>query len=340
MIPIKVAIIGCGGRGREHAKGYAAWPEAQIVAVADPVPEAARTVAETYGVKATYQDYNQMLAEQKPDMVSICTWTGQHHQQVLDAVAAGVRAIHAEKPMAPTWGEAKAMHEAAEKAGVQLTFCHQRRFAAPFAKARELAQSGAIGTLLRLEGFCSNLFDWGTHWFDMFFFYNNETPATWVMGQIDLAEARTVFGAWVESGGLSYIRFANGVYGLLATGKEHGGGDFSNRIMGSDGLIEVREGREPRVRILRGGGSGWETPSLEAVVPAGGDTVLSVLDAIECLDTGREPLLSSRKALQATELIFATYESARRRARVTLPLDIEDSPLLDMLAQRGQKTER
>lgn len=33
----------------------------------------------------------------------------------------------------------------------------------------------------------------------------------------------------------------------------------------------------------------------------------------------------------ATELIFATYESARRRARVHLPLDIEDSPLVSML---------
>ena len=336
MAQLKVAIIGCGGRGREHAKGYAACPEAQIVGVADPVPEAAQQLAEQYGVPSTYQDYTRMLAETKPDMVSICTWTGQHHQQVLDTVAAGVRAIHAEKPMAPTWGEAKDMHRAATEAGVQMTFCHQRRFGAHFVKARELALSGAIGQVHRLEGFCSNLFDWGTHWFDMFFFYNDETPAEWVMGQIDIAEARTVFGAWVESSGLSSIRFANDVYGLLATGKGQNGGGCSNRIIGTDGIIEVKEGGGPRLRMLRGSGSGWEAPDLEGVVPPGGDTTLSVLDAIECLNTGREPRLSSRKALQATELIFATYESARRRARVTLPLDIEDSPLLDMIAQRDQ----
>ena len=47
----------------------------------------------------------------------------------------------------------------------------------------------------------------------------------------------------------------------------------------------------------------------------------------DCLDTGHEPQLSSRKALAATELIFATYESSRR-GRVTLPLEIEDLPLL------------
>ena len=45
------------------------------------------------------------------------------------------------------------MHQACEKAGVQMTFCHQRRFGAQFVKARELALGGAIGTVHRLEGF-------------------------------------------------------------------------------------------------------------------------------------------------------------------------------------------
>jgi 3-hydroxybutyrate dehydrogenase len=57
---------------------------------------------------------------------------------VLDAASADVRAIHCEKPMAPTWGEAKAMHRAAAQKGVQLTFNHQRRFLEPFRLARRL----------------------------------------------------------------------------------------------------------------------------------------------------------------------------------------------------------
>jgi hypothetical protein len=52
---------------------------------------------------------------------------------------------------------------------------------------------------------------------------------------------------------------------------------------------------------------------------------------VDALKTSREPELAGRKALQATELIFATYESSRRRARVDLPLEIEDSSLLSML---------
>src|SRR5262249_45269008 len=178
----------------------------------------------------------------------------------------------------PTWGEAREMHEACRAAGVQMTFCHQRRFGAQFVRARELARSGAIGEVHRLEGFCPNLFDWGPHWFDMFFFYNNETPAEWVMGQIDLAEARTVFGVPVESSGLSCVRFANDVQGLLVTGRSSGG-RCANRILGSDGVIEVGVKDGPRVRMLRGAGTGWEGPALEGVGPPGGGTTPSVLDA-------------------------------------------------------------
>ena len=55
---------------------------------------------------------------------------------------------------------------------------------------------------------------------------------------------------------------------------------------------------------------------------------------IDALKSGREPELSGERALRATELIFATYESSRRRGRVGLPLEIEDSPLLAMLEEQ------
>jgi predicted dehydrogenase len=70
----------------------------------------------------------------------------------------------------------------------------------------------------------------------------------------------------------------------------------------------------------------------QGAVPEGyNDTTLSVLNLIECVKTGEEPELSGRKSLQATELIFATYESSRRRQKINLPLEIEDSPLLSMI---------
>jgi predicted dehydrogenase len=146
------------------------------------------------------------------------------------------------------------------------------------------------------------------------------------MGQIDVAEESQVFGVALETSGVSWIRWQNGVEGLLATGDtklQH----TDNRLMGTEGIIEVGGRDKPPVRLLRGGK--WEAPDVTA--SEANATTDSVLDLIACLKSGEEPELSGRKALQATELIFATYESSRRRGRVDLPLEVADSALLSML---------
>ncbi len=335
MATYRAGIIGCGGRGRAHAEGYALSSKVEIVACADPIESTCSSFAKTFSVQRTYEDYRQMLENEELDMVSVCTWTGQHREMIEAAAHVGVRAIHSEKPMAPTWGDAKALYQACVDRGVVLTFCHQRRFGAQFVRAKELLDEGAIGQLQRVEGACSNLFDWGTHWFDMFFYYNNDEPAEWVMGQIAAEEESQVFGVALETSGLSWVRWQNGVEGLLATGHAMMQGP-RNRLCGSDGILEVGGPQRAPLRLLRKGKGSWEDFSdddLASAVPEGGDTALSVLDLIDALETGREPELSGRKALQATELIFATYESSRRRGRVVLPLDVDDSALLTMLEE-------
>jgi predicted dehydrogenase len=245
---------------------------------------------------------------------------------VIAAAEAGVKAIHCEKPLAPSYAEALRMIQACEAHGAQLSFNHQRRFAAPFRAARDLLRAGAIGQLERLEGTCPNLFDWGTHWFDMFGFYNDESAASWVVGQVDWRGGSTVFGVPMEGQAISHFAYENGIQGLLLTG--HGTGDRpGNRLVGADGTIEVMLGAHA-IRVRGKGDGQWrEVP----VAPDDGDTLgavvaRGVLDLIDALKTGREPELSGRRALRATELIFATYQSSRRGGRIDLPLEALDSP--------------
>lgn len=325
----KAGIIGCGGRGRSHARGYEASPDVDIVACSDPVEAARNAFAEQFNVPNTYENYQEMLANESLDFVSVCTWIALHKDMVIAAANSGIKAIHCEKPMAPTWGDAKALYQACVDNDVVITFCHQRRFGAQFIKAKRLANEGAIGELRRLEAACPNLLDWGTHWFDMFFFYNNDEPIDWVIGQIDVAEEKTVFGTQVETSGISWFRWKNDVEGLLATGGT-GLSGFANRLIGTKGIIDVGGGGTP-IRILREGAE-WEQPDISGLTPERDATTLSVLDLVHCIKTGREPELSGRKALQATELIFATYESSRRRAKIHLPLTTNDSALLTMVA--------
>ncbi len=338
----RVGIIGCGrpwraegatgfGMSHQHALGYRASSDARIIALADISLENARAFQEQHGGDQIYQDYHAMLAQENLDIVSISTWPHLHAEMVIAAAEAGVKAIHCEKPMAPTYGESRRMVETCEAHGVQLTFNHQRRFGAPFRKAKELLKEGSIGQLVRLEATCGNLYDWGTHWFDMLFFYNDENPAEWVIGQIDLRGTEKIFGVPVEGHGLSHFMFKNGVQGLMMTGAG-AAGTLVNRLIGTEGMIEVGNLNIP-LRVWGRGQNAWETIPLEEGLHPNDAVKRGVLDLIDALKTGREPELAGRRALRATELIFATYESSRRRARVDLPLDITDSPLIAMLEQ-------
>jgi predicted dehydrogenase/pimeloyl-ACP methyl ester carboxylesterase len=351
MATFKVGIIGCGrpwrtegatgfGMGHLHAAGYLVSPDCELVAAADINSENLAAFCEQHKVPRGYLDVDEMFAREHLDIVSICLWPHLHAPMVFKAVQAGVKAIHCEKPMAPTFGEARKMVELCAAHNVVLTFNHQRRFAWPFRKARELLDGGAIGELERIEAIAPNLYDWGTHWFDMMFFYNHETPVEWVIGQIDARGGHAIFGVVVEGQGLSFFKWRNGVTGLMVTGErwlyEQGTPlrSFScgNRLVGSDGVIEVdvRDGPRLRLRNSKTGGR-WEEIQVEGGIHDDALHIAAILDLVDALKSGREPELSGRKALQATELIFATYESSRRRGRVDLPLEIEDSPFLSML---------
>ena len=334
-------IIGCGrprtaagasgyGMSHAHALGYRQSPDCRIVALADINLDNARAFQAEHGGDTLYADYHEMLAQETPDIVSISTWPHLHAEMVIAAAEAGVRAIHCEKPMAPTYGEAVRMVAACEQHGAQLTFNHQRRFGEPYRRARELLRSGAIGPLRRLEATCDNLFDWGTHWFDMLCFYNDETPVKWVLGQIDGRGSKEIFGALVEGQGLSWFEYENGVQGLLMTG--YGAPGLTNRLIGAEGTIEVGHSAEVPLRIWGRAEAGWRTVPVSEGLHGMDYVARGVLDLVDALKTGREPELAGRRALRATELIFATYESSRRRGRVDLPLTIEDSPLLAMVA--------
>ena len=267
-----------------------------IVALADINLENAQAFQEKWGGDALYVDYHEMLAQENLDIVSISTWPHLHAEMVIACAESGVKAIHCEKPMATTFGDAKRMVEVCERNNVQLTFNHQRRMLPVFRKAKALIDAGAIGDLTRVEGYCPDLYDWGTHWFDMLCMYNNETPVEWVIGQVDVRNHKVVFGVTLEGQGLSHFHFENGVDGLLFTGLGAGGRNM-NRILGTDGMIEVGGSEEAPLRIWASESSGWQTVEVEGGIHGLDAVQWGVLDLIDALNSGREPELSGRRAL-------------------------------------------
>ena len=341
MAPYRVGIIGCGrsgsperkqgqGLSHRHAVGYEASDKARIVAAADIVKEYAKSYAEQHEIPAIYTDYREMLAKESLDVVSIITWPHLHAEMTIAAATAGVKAVHCEKPMAMTNGDAREMVAVCKARGTQLSIGHQRRFGNLFRTARHLVRNGSIGALKSMESCCANLFDWGTHWFDMQFFFNDQVPADWVIGQVDTRKPVQVFGAWMENQGVSHFKFHNDVHGSLLTGDERDGTP-AHRLVGTGGVIELGVPDGAALRMLNGDAAGWQTIEVRDGLHGGDAFTLAVLDVVDALAENREPELAGRKALMATELIFATYESSRRRARIDLPLDADGNALLDML---------
>ncbi len=347
MAKLKVGFIGTGkvperasamgyAMAYRHADGYAALPDAcEIVACADIVEENGRAFADKYGFDKVYLDYHEMLAEEELDIVSICTWPKLHCGMVVDCCVAGVPAVHSEKPMALTYGDSRKMLQVATQYGTKLTFNHQRRFGKPFRNAAKLVRDGEIGNLLRMEANIGDLYDGGTHWVDLLNYMNGETPAAWVIGQIDCREERYAFGAPLEWQGICQVKYRNGVYGLFVTGVETGQEmGCSIRLIGDQGVAEIAYQPKPgpMLRYWKPGASDWIAVDCEGENLHGpGYIERAIEDVVRAVQEGGESELCARHAMSAMEIIFGCYESSRRRARIDLPLDIDDSPIQAMI---------
>ena len=348
-VTYSIGFIGTGdpdgdgfGMAYHHAKGYQQRSDCEIIACADLIEEHAQKFADEHSIPDShvYSDYEEMLDETAPDIISICVPPAVHAPVTIDCIQSGaVDAIHCEKPMASTWGECKDMAVEADRHGVQLTFNHQRRFAPEWRHAKELLDTNQIGELTRVETAAPDLFDWGTHCVDLCGMFVDEAAPKWVLGNIEASEEHIVYGIEHENQGLGLWEYENGIFGTISTGGEGGHIDCGfidalHRLRGTDGVIEVNPqwGNDlPSLRIKRAGETSWSAVDVQECEETQHDVAGAVDHAVSALDEGFEPEIGVKNALKSTELIFGIYESSRRRGRVEFPLDITDHPLASML---------
>lgn len=146
---LKVAVIGVGSMGRNHARVYSEIPDVVLVGVADADEEAAEAVANRYGGKA-YADYSQLLDEQKPDAVTVAVPTVDHLNVSLQIIQRGIHLL-IEKPIAFTVEEGEKIIEAAEQANVNLMVGHIERFNPAVIALKERLDEGELGRVFQLD---------------------------------------------------------------------------------------------------------------------------------------------------------------------------------------------
>jgi len=141
---LRVAVIGAGNMGRNHVRTYRNLEDAELVAVADPSPQAAE-LAKEFGAKF-YADYKEMLAQEKPHAVSIAVPTHLHHRIATDVMDHGVHCL-VEKPIASTPEEGDELIAVARKNKVVFTVGHIERFNPMIAKLKTLIDKKEIGDI-------------------------------------------------------------------------------------------------------------------------------------------------------------------------------------------------
>ena len=117
MSKLKAAIIGTGGISHAHMEGYKDLTDIlDVVAVCDIDEEKAKNYAIQYNVPRVYTDYNEMMAKEELDCVSVCTWNSAHKGATIAALRGGANVI-CEKPMAMNAEEAEEMRAVAKETG-------------------------------------------------------------------------------------------------------------------------------------------------------------------------------------------------------------------------------
>lgn len=322
----KVAIVGCGGMGRSHARAWNGNERTELVAGADITKEAAQKLAEQYSIPA-YEDYNEMFGKEEIDIVSITTWQNVRAEVTVAAAESGVEGVFGEKPMCASVGEANAMIEACDKNGAKLAIGHQRRFRSQNTEARLLIQEGAIGqpqVMMRRDG--QGLLNRGTHEIDEMRYILGDPMPLWVIGQTSRKTDKWERRVRCEDLCMGLICFEGGIRGIYESDLPKPGlrGDV---VYGSEG--QLKRGDEGTILLLNNKSSDWQT-----IKPRKGGTN-QYQEFIDWMDGKvEEHRGSGRQARVTMEIMMAIYESLRIKDVVEMPLETKENPL-DLMVEGG-----
>ncbi|CAN5562147.1 Gfo/Idh/MocA family oxidoreductase [soil metagenome] len=344
MENVRIGIVGSRFIADIHAKSFERVPNAEVVAVASPTEEHARSFADRHGVKRALTRYEDLLNIDEIDVVSIALPNDLHAEVTIAAANAGKHVI-CEKPLAVTLDEADAMIAACQKAGVQLMYAEELCFAPKYVRAKELADSGALGTVFLVKQREEHsgphspwfwdvsrsgggvLMDMGCHGIAF---------ARWMLNNQSIASVSATLGTYVhadktqgEDHALTVLSFENGAVALIEDSWAKGGGmDDQAEIYGSKGHTQADLIRGSSLTTFSEIGYGYAVEKADTT--AGWTfTVFEELwnygfpqemqHFVDCVQRDEPAAITGEDGRAALEAIYAAYLSAGTGQKVPLP---------------------
>lgn len=345
---LKYAIIGCGRISLNHIAA-ALENKLDIVALCDIDESKMVTTIQNFSLPVDtrkYVEYKEMIKNEKPELVAICTESGKHGQIALDCIDAGANLI-IEKPIALSLEEADMIIEKAREKNIKVSACHQNRFNKSVQKIREAIEADRFGRLMhgtahirwnRGENYYKQA-PWRGTWEQdggalMNQCIHNIDLLRWMMGD-EIIEVVGMTDNLIhgfidaEDLGMALVKFANGSYGIIEgttnvypknleetlyifgeKGTVKAGGKSVNLIeewQFADNLDDAEEVKEKYC----------ENP--QNVYGFGHNPLYT--DVIDAIKNDREPYVTAVDGRNALELVLAIYKSAAEGKSVKLPFD-------------------
>lgn len=361
QVRYRVGVVGHTGRGNYgHGIGdvWPAFPQTQVVAVADPDEDGRAKAQERTGAAHAYADYRELLETEKPDIVSICPrHTDQRREMVTAAARAGCH-MYLEKPFAATLEDADEMVDAIRKAGVKVQLAHQMRRSPFTLKALELIRAGEIGEIHEVRGRGKedyraggeDLVVLGSHIFDMMRAVLGDPE--WVFSHITsrgeelsfdhMRKPNEPIGPIAGRQMSAMFSFGQGRHGYFASNESSQTHPwrFGTHVFGAKGCIflpnEVYD-ESSEAYILRS--AAWvprRDQRWELIEPKhrsfGSErhltaNALMVEDLLRAIETDSEPACSERAGRWTVEMTQGMYASQLQREVVDFPLKDRVHPL-------------
>lgn len=366
----RVGIIGHSGRG-DYGHGldtvWLKFPEAEIVGVADADEKglAKELKKLKLGNEVGFTNYRKMLAETKPEFVSVCPrHADQHREMCLAAIEAGVRGIYVEKPFLQTPKDCDDVLAAAEKAGTKIAVAHRNRYHPVLQVVDQLIADGKLGKLLEIRGRgkgdrrggAEDLWVLGTHVLNVMRYFGGapkSCSAVMLQDGRQITKADVVLKSREGLGRLAgnelHARYEM-ERGVIATFDSMADDDTKNQgfgllLVGSKGVLNIQMDKNPVAHFLEGNpfepnneptgwlpittaGIGKEEPKPELIASVR-NHVAALQDLIASVDEpNRQPLCNGRDAASTVEMVCAVFESQRQAGKtVTFPLEQRENAL-------------
>ena len=337
MAKYGIGIHGAGWVAGAHIAAYKADPRAEVIAISSRKEASAKRLAhETDCLDASiYTNYDELLADPRVDVISICTPNFLHADETIRAAKAGKHML-IEKPVALTVDELRASRDAVREAKVKTVVGFVLHWNPLFDIIKEQIRGGALGRIFYSEvDYWHEIADWyagwdwvrsrrtggntflsaGCHAIDALRYFKEQDIVEVFAYEVD-------DGSGIEEPATSVLicKFADETIGKASSSLGiHSPYQFNIDLLGENGTV-----RDNRIYTAKMPGQ-VDYATIPTIMPNSGDVAHHPFNGemthlLDSIDRDEESHINLDEAINTHEVCIAAEISATEGRPVSLPL--------------------